>query len=238
MRGSANESFSNLNRSLLLVCCFSLSYFLQSDSETQERWRDMVKARTESLGMEESVVSKQAIEAMKARAAQRAGAGPLADMVDLSQVTYGSEEKKSVLSIDYNPEDDLTDEQMERADPVGQLNIFEQLSTELKEILFPDVQTILFKVVLLVVLAVTSSTLILTTDHYVRELYEYFGILPTVEDIQAASENSMRLAQELTTNGAAATSAATEAATSAGEAVTDAVTDAATSGISLPDLGM
>lgn len=198
----------------------------------------MVKARTESLGMEESVVSKQAIEAMKARAAQRAGAGPLADMVDLSQVTYGSEEKKSVLSIDYNPEDDLTDEQMERADPVGQLNIFEQLSTELKEILFPDVQTILFKVVLLVVLAVTSSTLILTTDHYVRELYEYFGILPTVEDIQAASENSMRLAQELTTNGAAATSAATEAATSAGEAVTDAVTDAATSGISLPDLGM
>lgn len=149
----------------------------------------------------------------------------MGDMVDLSQVTYDSplsSKNKNLLSIEYNPEDELTDEQMARVDPLSAEPIWTQMLEELKTVVFPDLATALGKVVLLIVLGAGSAVLILSADSLIRQLYESNGILPTIADIEAAKENNLRLAEELSKS----TTTAVPPVSSAAE------------GMNLPDLGM
>lgn len=138
--------------------------------------------------------STGALEEAEKRASMRNAKGSFGGL-DLSQVSDGGYEK---LSINYEPEDDMTEEEMRTADPLGFQPWSEQYSYELQESTFPNVSATLSKVALLIVLGVGTGTLIITTDKLVRQFYVDSGLLPSPADIQRAQDSGMEMAKELT----------------------------------------
>lgn len=134
--------------------------------------------------------SQDAMKAMEERAAKRAGSGAL----DLSQVSDGFEK----LSINFDPEDEMSEEEMRQADPLGYQPMSEQYMFELKETTFPGAIATISKVGLLIVLGVVTGFIIISTDKLVRDLYVDQGMLPTKEDIAKAQSSGLEMAQELT----------------------------------------
>lgn len=134
--------------------------------------------------------SNDAMKAMEARAAKRAGSGAL----DLTQISDGFEN----LAINFDPEDEMTEEQMREADPLGYKPVSEQYMYELQETTFPGALATISKVALLIVLGVVTGTLIITTDKTVRDIYVSRGYLPSKEDIANAQSSGIEVANELT----------------------------------------
>jgi hypothetical protein len=146
------------------------------------------------------------------RAAQRGSSNMFSGMVDLSKVT-SSENSFDKLSINYDPEDEMTEEEMRLADPLGYQPVLEQYLFELKETTFPNLTTTVSKVGLLIALGFVTGALILQTDQTVRALYVQRGMLPSPEDIRVAQSSGLELAKELvkdTTSPSTAMQAATE----------------------------
>lgn len=192
-----------------------------SSGEAADRIRAAIQARSADLGMEESEESKKAVE----EAAERARQNILNQQsgLDLSQISDGSKEK---LNVYYEPEDDMTEEEMKEADVLGQQPFLEQMSYEIGESTFPDPLAVTIKIVILAVSAVLSAIGVVNWDRAVRAFYKGQGILPTAEDIANAQQSGMQMAQELSnpTGAAAAVKAAAESA--------------ASSGLNLPDLSL
>lgn len=141
--------------------------------------------------MEESQVSKEFLVEAAARAANR---NSKPSILDLSKVSDGSQQ---ILSINYEPEDEMTEEEMKTADPLGLESWKGQIQFELGETTFPDLPSTLSRVVLLVILAFTTGFLIISTDSLVRELMMSKGFIPRPEDIMNAKEAGLKLSQEL-----------------------------------------
>jgi hypothetical protein len=185
----------------------------QSEFESQEKVRNAIRARTGVLGMEESQVSKEFIAEAAARAAMRGGSGSSMGGLDLSKVSDGSSQ---ILSINYDPEDEMTEEEKLASDPLGYKPFTEQLNFELGETTFPDIGATFSRVVLLVALAFSTGFLIIETDALVRELYMSKGFIPRPEDIMNAKDAGLKLSQELAAK----------------------VVEKASDGLSLPDIGL
>jgi hypothetical protein len=161
--------------------------------------------------MEESQVSKEFIAEAAARAAMRGGSS--SGGLDLSKVSDGSSQ---ILSINYDPEDELTEEEKKSSDPLGYKPFQEQMNFELGETTFPDVGATFSRVVLLVALAFSTGFLIIETDSVVRELYMSKGFIPRPEDIMNAKDAGLKLSHELAAK----------------------VVEKASGGLSLPDVGL
>jgi len=184
-----------------------------SEYNSQEKVRDAIRARTGSLGLEESQVSKEFLAEAAARAAMRSGSGGGGgSRLDLSKISDGS---SKILSINYDPEDEMTQEEMESADPLGFKPFQEQMTFEFGQTTFPDLFSTFSRVVVLVIVAFTTGFLIITTDSLVREVMMAKGFIPRPEDIINAKEAGLALSQELAKKVAADSQ-----------------------GLSLPDIGM
>lgn len=194
------------------------------DVDDSDRIRKALQARTSELGMEESEESRLAIEAMAERARNRAAGGSTGSDLDLSQISSGGKQDDT-MSIYYEPEDDMTEEEMKEADTLGQEPFFDQMIYEVKESTFPSASNVAIKVVLLVGFAIFSSFCVIKWDATIRAFYASQGMIPTTEEIAAISENAMRMAQDL--NAQSVQSAASSAAASS-----------SSSGLTLPDLSL
>jgi hypothetical protein len=137
--------------------------------------------------------STDALKEAEKRAQKRDGGGSFGGL-DLSQVSDGYEK----LSINYEPEDEMSEEEMRTADPLGFQPWSEQYSFELKQSTFPDTVATLSKVALLIVLGLVTGFLIITTDKLVRNFYVDEGLLPSPEDVARAQSSGMEMAKELT----------------------------------------
>jgi hypothetical protein len=138
--------------------------------------------------------STDALKEAEKRAQKRDGGGSFGGL-DLSQISDGGYEK---LSINYEPEDEMTEDEMRTADPLGFQPWSEQYAFELKESTFPDAVATLSKVALLIVLGLGTGFLIITTDKLVRNFYVDEGLLPSPEDVARAQSSGMEMAKELT----------------------------------------
>jgi hypothetical protein len=139
--------------------------------------------------------STDALAEVEARAANRGGGSSFGGL-DLSQVTDGYDK----LSINYEPEDEMTEDEMRQADALGFQPWSEQYLYELKESTFPDLVTTVSKVGLLIVLGIITGFLIITTDKTVKEFYVNQGILPSPADVEKAQQSGMQMATELSTS--------------------------------------
>jgi hypothetical protein len=145
------------------------------------------------LGIEKSKVSAEAIAQAEARAragvASRGGGDPYA--IDLSQI---SSVGPSTLQDDkptmfYEPEQEMSKEDMIEADPTSQLPILEQAMTELSGATWPTLGAALREVLLTTFAIFVTGGSIIAWDNFLRDTYTKIGLIPTDEAIMQGAEN-------------------------------------------------
>jgi hypothetical protein len=144
------------------------------------------------LGIEESKVSKEAIQAAQERAKAGIANQATGQMLDLSQITQTAprgEKDDDLPGFLYEPEDEMTEEEMKEADPDGQLSIPQWAAKELAATSWPTPLAALKEVVVLVATIALTAGIIIGWDNVLRNAYTEFGFIPRPEDIMQGTEN-------------------------------------------------
>jgi len=185
---------------VLTICLpfisISRDYDLQYENDSIEKMRAAIRARTADLGIEKSKVSAEYIaqqkqKAMAAGSAAEANSANSADTfagLDLSKISSVPDKKRSDWSEDmpsmfYDPEDELSKEEQEEADPTMKLNPIEQGLTEFKAAKWPDTGSALREVGLMIFVVLLSAVLIIGWDQLLRNIYTTAGFIPSKEDL-------------------------------------------------------
>lgn len=153
--------------------------------------RQAIKERTASLGIEKSTRSVEAIKEAEERAKLAAENGPpqALDLSQISTVGPSSSAKDDVPSMFYEPEDDMSEDDIKEADPTGQLSIQEQFATEIGAATWPTAANTLKRVGLLLALAFFTGGIIIGADIFLRDFYTNLNLIPRKEDIMNGAEN-------------------------------------------------
>ena len=111
--------------------------------------------------------------------------------LDLSQISTDgpSTEQDNKPSMFFEPEAEMSEEDMKEADPLGYESIPAQVAFEWNEANWPTFGAALKEVVLLVAIVGLSGGLIIGWDNFLRETYTSVGILPKPEEMMSGSEN-------------------------------------------------
>jgi len=166
--------------------------------------RAAIRARTSDLGIEKSKVSadyikkkeQQAVAAGSARAAAEQNRDMMFGGLDLSQIRTEApppsrssnspfaDEDGEVPAMFYDPEEELTEEEREEADPIGAKSIPEQFIYEFQQTKWPGPGSALREVgVMFIVVAITGA-LIIGWDGALREFYtDVLNFIPSKEDM-------------------------------------------------------
>lgn len=146
-------------------------------------------------------MTKELIRAKEAQARNGGNPGDVTDqtlfsedtteqMLDLSQISQTAPRGRDDLpSMLYDPEDEMSDEEMKEADPDGQLSIQEWATKELALTEWPTPVGALKEVLILVGSVVFTTLLVVYWDAFLRETYTNLGFLPRPEDIGQGTEN-------------------------------------------------
>jgi len=156
------------------------------------RVRDAIRQRTESLGIERSTVSVDAIQAAQERAKSAVENGQSgASQLDLSQISEQAPrgDAEDVPAMFFEPEAEMTPEEMVEADPDGQMNYLEQVMNEVKAATWPTPAAALKEVFVLIIVATSTCFGIIAWDNLLRDTYTNLGFIPRSEDIMKGSEN-------------------------------------------------
>jgi hypothetical protein len=108
--------------------------------------------------------------------------------LDLSKISPVATASKSEWNEDmptlfYEPEDEMTIEEQEEADPVMKMNLIDQAMNEFSNSKWPGVGAALKQVVLIVIFGAFTAFLVIGADRFLREFYMSIGFIPTKEDI-------------------------------------------------------
>jgi len=163
-----------------------------SDAEGQKRLRESVRARTSSLGID--AASQEKLKEYEERARARAASGSLDPKLDLSKISEGIEN----LAINFDPEDQLSEEEKREADELGFKPFYEQMLYELGQSTFPDPFNVVLKIILILFLGASTAFTIIKTDSSVMDFYIAQGLLPSSQDVTDAQNKGLEMAQELT----------------------------------------
>jgi hypothetical protein len=143
------------------------------------------------LGIEKSKVSAEAIQAAQERAKSGITGESFQQQLDLSQISQEAPrgEDDNVPAMFYDPENEMTEEEMEEADPDSQLSIPDQAMKEINAATWPAPDAALKEVFVLIAVVIFTAGLIIGWDNFLRELYTSLGFIPTSEDIMKGAEN-------------------------------------------------
>lgn len=157
------------------------------------RVRDAIKERAESLGLERSKVSVEAIQAAQEQAksaVENKQSG--ASMLDLSQISAEAprgEMDENLPAMFFEPEAEMSEEEMIEADPDGQLSFMEQAMKEIKAATWPTPAAVIKEVALLLIVGGLSGVILINWDNVLREFYTNVGLIPSPEEITKGTEN-------------------------------------------------
>lgn len=177
------------------------------------KYRDAIKKRAESIGLEkrsaEEIAADQALAMQKAiekgeglvGAAARKNPDSLSDMLDESQVQQLDLTKISsdaprgpdedVPAMLYDPTKDMTQEEMEEADPTGFKPWNEQVAWVLDKAEFPTPLSVLGETIVTVVTVVVTAVIFTQWDELCRQTAFNFKFVPRPEDVQKALEGML-----------------------------------------------
>jgi hypothetical protein len=164
----------------------------QYKNDSIEQFRAQVKARAAELGIEKSQITADYIaqkreEALKAgpRAAAEESFGGL----DLSKISDKAMESKSSMwdesmpTMFYDPEEEMTQEDKEEADPLMKENPLGQAQFELSQGVWPSLGSALLQVFFMIIAVIASTYGLVAWDGLLRKLYINIGFIPTKEAI-------------------------------------------------------
>lgn len=143
------------------------------------------------MGIEKSKVSAEAIAAAQSRA-QAAVANRGSGELDLSQITQTAprgENEDEIPAMFYEPEQEMTDEEMKEADPDGYLSIPEQVMKEVSLATWPTPLAALKEAALVIAICLSTAFLVIQWDEFLRNFYTGLGFIPRPEDVMSGSEN-------------------------------------------------
>lgn len=114
----------------------------------------------------------------------------LSQMLDLSQITNDAPRgpDENLPAMMYDPAKDMTQEEMEQADPTGLLPWPEQISWVLSKSEFPSALNALGETILLVVTVTVTAVVITQWDEWMRQLAFDFKMVPRPEDVASSME--------------------------------------------------
>ena len=169
------------------------------DGDDTERLRAAIRARTEAMGIKKAAVDQEALKAREERAkarmdALRAGQ-PVDDTfggIDLSQISQEAPRggnADNLPSMFYEPELEMTKEEMAEADPVGQLPIYDQVVDTIKTATWPSITRVTKDVFILTVSILVSALLLVGWDGLLRDTYTGLGLIPTPEQVTQPTDN-------------------------------------------------
>jgi hypothetical protein len=171
--------------------------------DSVEQIRAAIKRRADALGIEQSPdqieYRKKAEERAKQQMEQRMASGgtnQMEQLLDLSKISDApgkSSKDDDLPAFMYEPEKDLTEEQMKEADPVGELPFIEQQLVTLKKASFPSFFEATLEVATLIAAILFSVSLFYGYDKAIRIGYQKVGVLPTQEMI--VKEQARRAAE-------------------------------------------
>lgn len=143
------------------------------------------------MGIEKSKVSADAILAAEERAKSGITGESFQQQLDLSKISREAPrgEDDTGPAMFYDPENEMTEEEMQEADPDSQLSIPDQAMKEINAATWPAPGAALKEVGVLIVVVILTAGIIIGWDNFLRELYTNLGFIPTTEDIQKGAEN-------------------------------------------------
>ena len=148
--------------------------------------RAAIQARAKDLNLEKSEEDAEFFAARN-RARLESGDPDSFAGLDLSQInsekTGSSQWDETMPSMLYDPEDDMTKEQQERADPLMTKSFIEQATTEIKGSEWPSFFKALRDVTLVFLLGGLTAAIVINWDTFLRNLYTGLGFIPSPEDM-------------------------------------------------------
>mmetsp|Transcript_39175 Transcript_39175/g.94723 ORF Transcript_39175/g.94723 Transcript_39175/m.94723 type:complete len:341 (-) Transcript_39175:80-1102(-) len=169
-----------------------------SDDETA-RLRAAIRERTESMGLKKSVVSEEAQKQMEERAKARIAAARAGESlddtfggIDLSQISQEAprgSNADNLPSMFYEPESEMSKEEMAEADPVSQMSVYDQFIDTVQTATWPSGSRVIKDVAILVTTILLSGLILVGWDGLLRETYTNFGLIPTPEAVTQPTDN-------------------------------------------------
>lgn len=132
---------------------------------------------------------KQAEERAKSAAANMGSGTQMLDLSQISQTRPRGNDNEDMPDMFYEPENDMTDEEMKEADPLGQQSLIEQIKYEFSLTEWPTPFAALKEVVILVASIAATASFIIFLDSSLRDFYTNLGLIPSAEDIKSGAEN-------------------------------------------------
>ena len=164
-----------------------------------ERLRAAIRERTEAMGIKKAAVDQEALKQAEERAKARMEAlraGESLDGtfggIDLSQISQEAprgSNADNLPSMFYEPELEMTKEEMAEADPVGQLPIYDQVVDTIKTATWPSITRVAKDVFILTASILLSALLLVGWDGLLRDAYTSLGLIPTPEQITRPTDN-------------------------------------------------
>eukprot|EP00536_Pseudo-nitzschia_multiseries_P011695 jgi/Psemu1/326555/estExt_fgenesh1_pg.C_4110008 len=178
-----------------------------------DRYRDAIKKRAESIGLEkrsaEEIAADQAAAMQKAieqgeglvGAAARKDPDQLSDMLDEAQVQRLDLSKISsdaprgpdedLPAMMYDPTDDMTQEEMEEADPTGFKPWNEQIAWVIEKSEFPSPLAVLGETIVTIVTVVVTAVIFTQWDEICRKAAFDFNFVPRPEQVAKSLEGML-----------------------------------------------
>jgi len=164
-----------------------------------DRYREAIRKRTEALGMEKKTPEEIAAEeaaALEAVGRQGDRLGSMTEqqspsqMLDLSQITSDAPRgpDENLPAMMYDPSKDMTQEEMEEADPTGMLPWPEQIAWVFSKSKFPSVVSALTETLILVATVLITGLVITQWDEWMRQIAFNFNMVPRPEDVASSME--------------------------------------------------
>jgi len=174
----------------------------ESKEANMERMREAIRLRTADMGLEKSKLSQEYFQELSRKSKEedervQQGGAASDDELDLSQISSepmvaGSktgnrgERDKSLPNMLYNPEDEMSEEEMKEVDKVGNLPIYEQVVEELKNAKWPTLGAATREVGLLFIIVGLTGAIIINWDQLLRNVYTDLGFIPSADTIESS----------------------------------------------------
>jgi len=178
-----------------------------------DRYREAIRKRAESIGLEkrspEQVVEEEA-EALQTAVAKGEGliaektrdnAEQFSEMLDVSQLQQLDLTKitsdapkgpnEDLPSMMYDPTADMTQEEMEEADPIGFKPWNEQIAWVIDKAEFPSPLSVLGETIVTIVTVVVTAVIFTQWDEFCRNAAFHFNMVPRPEDTAKALEGML-----------------------------------------------
>lgn len=158
-----------------------------------ETIRAAIRSRTAELGIEKSKVSEEFI-AQREAAARAAGSARAKNEasesfggLDLSQIRTTPDATTvddDLPSMFFEPEEQLSKEERAEADPVSELNVWQQALDELKQTKWPKPFAAFREVIVVLLIVAATCYMILSWDQFLRHVYtDWLHFIPTKEEL-------------------------------------------------------